>query len=102
MSAEVLGASLLRVAADPLICGRSIVEHPRVVSFTSRAVKNAKMAKRVQVMGLDIAKDPLPRGFDLVLISNVLHGQGVRENRALLRSAYRCLNQRGGLSYAMF
>jgi SAM-dependent methyltransferase len=72
-----------------------IVEHPRVVSFTSRAVKNAKIAKRVQVMGLDIAKEPLPRGFDLVLISNVLHGQGARENRALLRSAYRCLNHGG-------
>lgn len=72
-----------------------IVEHPRVAGFTSRAVKNAKLAKRVQVMGLDIVKEPLPRGFDLVLISNVLHGQGARENRALLKSAYRCLNQGG-------
>jgi SAM-dependent methyltransferase len=72
-----------------------IVEHPRVVPFTRDAVKHAKMAKRVQVMALDIVKDPLPRGFDLVLISNVLHGQGVRENRALLRSAYRGLNQGG-------
>jgi SAM-dependent methyltransferase len=49
----------------------------------------------VQVVALDIAKDPLPRGFDLVLISNVLHGQGERENRALLRSGYRCLNHGG-------
>ena len=73
----------------------TIVEHPRVVSFTSRAVKKARIAKRVQVRSLDIVKDPLPRGFDLVLISNVLHGQGVRENRALLRSAYRSLNQGG-------
>jgi len=73
----------------------TIVEHPRVVPFARDAVKRAKMAKRVQVVAVDIVKDPLPRGFDLVLISNVLHGQGVRENRALLRSAYRGLN-RGG------
>ena len=73
----------------------TIVEHPRVAALTSRAVKKAKIAKRVQVMALDIVKDPLPRGFDLVLVSNVLHGQGVRENRALLRSAYRSLNQGG-------
>jgi len=73
----------------------TIVEHPRVAPLTRDAVNHAKMAKRVQVMALDIVKDPLPRGFDLVLISNVLHGQGVRENRALLRSAYRSLNQRG-------
>jgi precorrin-6B methylase 2 len=73
----------------------TIVEHPRVAIFTSRAVEKAKVAKRVRVIPLDIAKDPLPRGFDLVLISNVLHGQGVKENRLLLRSAYRCLNQGG-------
>jgi cyclopropane fatty-acyl-phospholipid synthase-like methyltransferase len=73
----------------------TVVEHPRVAIFTSRAVKKAKMAKQVQVVALDIVKDPLPRGFDLVLVSNVLHGQGVRESRALLRSAYRCLNQGG-------
>jgi len=53
------------------------------------------MAKRVQVLALDILTHALPKGFDLVLISNVLHGQGCRENRALLKNAYRCLN-RGG------
>jgi SAM-dependent methyltransferase len=73
----------------------TIVEHPKVVPITHHAVKNAKMAKRVQVIGLDIVKDPLPRGFDLVLMSNVLHGQGAKENRALLRRAYRSLNQGG-------
>jgi precorrin-6B methylase 2 len=73
----------------------TIVEHPAVVTFTSRAVREAKIANRVHVMALDVVKEPLPRGFDLVLISNVLHGQGVRENRALLRSAYFSLNPGG-------
>jgi cyclopropane fatty-acyl-phospholipid synthase-like methyltransferase len=74
----------------------AIVEHPRVVApLTRHEVRKAKIAHRVQVVALDIAKDPLPRGFDLVLISNVLHGQGERENRALLRSGYRCLNHGG-------
>ena len=82
-------------------CGRfsqlraTVVEHPKVVPFLRRAVDKARMANRVQVVALDIAKDPLPRGFDLVLISNVLHGQGVRENRTLLKNAYGCLNQGG-------
>lgn len=73
----------------------TIVEHPRVVALTRHAVRRAKIAKRVQVVAVDIGKDPLPRGFDLVLISNVLHGQGTRANRVLLRNAYRCLNQGG-------
>ena len=49
----------------------TIVEHPRVVSLTRHAVRKAKIANRVQVIALNIVKDPLPRGFDLVLISNV-------------------------------
>jgi precorrin-6B methylase 2 len=73
----------------------TVVEHPRVVSLARRAVKNARMAKRVRVISRDIVKEPLPPGFDRVLISNVLHGQGVRENRALLESAYRSLNSGG-------
>jgi precorrin-6B methylase 2 len=73
----------------------TIVEHPKVVHFTQQAVKKNGTKKRVRVIAVDIAKDPLPRGFDLVLISNVLHGQGPKENRVLLRSAYRCLNQGG-------
>ncbi|MGH7824978.1 MAG: methyltransferase [Candidatus Binatia bacterium] len=73
----------------------TIVEHPKVIPFARRAVENGRMAKRVQVIALDVLTHPLPQGFDLVLISNVLHGQGVRENRALLRSAYCCLNQGG-------
>lgn len=73
----------------------TVVEHPRVVSFLRSAVDNARMANRVQVVALDIVNDRLPPGFDLALISNVLHGQGVPENRAFLRSAYRCLNPGG-------
>jgi precorrin-6B methylase 2 len=73
----------------------TIVEHPGVAGLTSRAVKKAKIANRVKVMSVDFIRDPLPCGFDIVLMSNVLHGQGATENRALLKSAYRSLNQGG-------
>jgi precorrin-6B methylase 2 len=73
----------------------TVVEHPRVVPLARSAVKNARTAERLKVISRDIVKKPLPPGFDLVLISNVLHGQGVRDNRALLKSAYRSLNMGG-------
>jgi SAM-dependent methyltransferase len=75
----------------------TLVEHPSVASFARRAVKNSAMAKRVHVVGLDILKDPLPTGFDIVLLSNVLHGQGVQQNRVLLKNVYRSLNPGGRL-----
>ncbi len=75
----------------------TLVEHPRVVPLARRAVKKARMVDRVRVVGLDISKDPWPVGFDLVLISNVLHGQGVEENRSALLSAFDSLNPQGRL-----
>ena len=73
----------------------TIVEHPNVAIFTARAVQKAKIEKQVQVIALDVVKNPLPRQFDVVLISNVLHGQGVSENRTLITNAYRSLNYGG-------
>jgi O-methyltransferase domain len=52
----------------------------------------------VEVIALDLFKNSWPRGgFDAVLASNILHGQGARENRALIASAYDCLNRGGHL-----
>jgi len=75
----------------------TVIEHPRVAPLARRKIRNAHLEKRMHVLALDIAKDPLPRRFDVVLISNVLHGQGARENRRLLKSAYRSLNRGGRL-----
>jgi cyclopropane fatty-acyl-phospholipid synthase-like methyltransferase len=55
------------------------------------------MAKRVRLIGVDFSRDTLPRGFDTVFVSNVLHAHGVAENRSLLTKLHRCLNPRGRL-----
>jgi precorrin-6B methylase 2 len=75
----------------------TVVEHPRVVPLTRRAIAAAGMTQRVCVVAADFSRDPLPRGFDIVFVSNVLHAHGVAENRALLRMLRRCLNRRGQL-----
>jgi ubiquinone/menaquinone biosynthesis C-methylase UbiE len=75
----------------------TLVEHPRVLTLTHRAIAEAGMARRVQVVGADFSRDPLPEGFDTVLLSNVLHAHSVAENHALLRKLRRCLNRRGQL-----
>jgi len=75
----------------------TVVEHPLVVSLTRRAVREAGMARRVQVVGADLSRQALPRGFDTVFVSNVLHAHGVDVNRTLLRKLHRCLNPGGQL-----
>jgi hypothetical protein len=55
------------------------------------------MAKRVRVIGLDFSREALPRGFDTVFVSNILHAHGVDENRSLLVKLYDCLSPNGQL-----
>jgi SAM-dependent methyltransferase len=76
----------------------TILEHPNVAPLTRSNVEKSRMKNRVEVIAIDVFKDIWPRGgFDAVLASNVLHGQGARENRALIASAYDCLNTGGHL-----
>lgn len=75
----------------------TVVEHPNVAPLAAGAVERSRLKNRVEVIALDIVKHPWPAGFDAVLLSNILHGQGVRESRALIGSAYESLNPGGCL-----
>jgi len=75
----------------------TLVEHPNILSLARRAISDSGLAKRVRVIGLDFTRDALPRGFDCVLLSNVLHAHGVAENRSLLTRLHHCVNARGNL-----
>jgi precorrin-6B methylase 2 len=75
----------------------TLVEHPRTAPLARRVVRQAGLLKRVRVIGIDFTRDALPRGFDTVFVSNVLHSQGVDENRSLILKIRNCLNSKGQL-----
>jgi precorrin-6B methylase 2 len=75
----------------------TIIEHPRVASLARHAVRQAGLLKRVRVIGVDFTREALPRCFDTVFVSNVLHSQGVDENRSLIGKIRHCLNSTGQL-----
>jgi SAM-dependent methyltransferase len=75
----------------------TVVEHPKIAPLTRHAVREADMTQRIRVVGVDIVRQPLPRGFDVALLSNVLHAHGARENRSLLLKLHRALKPRGHL-----
>ena len=75
----------------------TLVEHPNILPLARRAVRESGMEKKVRVVGLDYTRDALPRGFDSVFVSNILHAHGVAENRALLIKLHRSLNPGGQL-----
>jgi precorrin-6B methylase 2 len=77
--------------------GATIVEHPNIAPLARRAVRRACMSRRIRVMGIDMVRRSLPRGFDVVLLSNILHGHGSSENKILLRKVRESLKPEGRL-----
>jgi len=75
----------------------TLVEHPRIVTLARRAIAQAGLSKRISVVGMNFARQDLPRGFDTVYVSNILHSQSVDENRSLLWKIRNCLNPDGYL-----
>ena len=75
----------------------TLLEHPKIVPLARRAVREAGMAERIRVVGVDIVRQPLPQGFDAVLLSNILHAHGEDENRSLLLKLHQSLRPQGRL-----
>jgi SAM-dependent methyltransferase len=75
----------------------TVLEHPKIVPLARRAIHASGMAQRIRVVGIDIVRQPLPRGFDTALLSNVLHAHGEVENGSLLRQLHQSLTPQGRL-----
>ena len=74
----------------------AVFEKPPVDKVAQRAIANRGCADRVQIIAGDMFKDSVPTGFDVHLISNVLHDWDVPEVRKILRASAAALAP-GGL-----
>ena len=72
-----------------------VFDLPAVVPLTTKYIADAGLASRVATVAGDYLEDPLPEGFDLVLLSAVVHSNAPAENAALLRSCAAALNPGG-------
>jgi SAM-dependent methyltransferase len=75
----------------------AVFEKPPVDKVAARGIANRGFTERVKVVAGDVFKDALPRGFDVHLISNVLHDWDVPEVRKILRASYDALAPGGML-----
>ncbi|HEV8712896.1 MAG TPA: methyltransferase [Candidatus Binatia bacterium] len=70
---------------------------PGPLALAQTVVSAAGLIDRITLIAGDFRTDALPRGFDLVLLSNVLHGQSVETNQRILSEVYRALEPEGEL-----
>jgi hypothetical protein len=75
----------------------SIFDLPGTLAITERYVREAAMMERIRLIAGDYRKDPIPGSYDIVLLSNIIHGEGEQENLSLMEKLVANLKLGGRL-----
>lgn len=73
----------------------TVFDLPGTLAVTREIVEREGMADRIALVPGDYNADPLPSGFDLVFLSNVIHGEDEDHNRALMAKCLAALRPGG-------
>ena len=55
------------------------------LKITARYVCEAGLENRIRLIGGDYRTDPIPGDYDIIFLSNIIHGEGFENNRLLIR-----------------
>ena len=75
----------------------TVFDLPDVLPLTERYVSAEGLLERIDLVAGDYTSDELPRGYDLVFLSAIIHSNSPDQNRKLLRNCARALNPKGSL-----
>lgn len=73
----------------------TIFDLPGTLKITERFVQEAGLAERIRLVAGDYRRDPIPGTYQMVFLSNIIHGEGRDENSRLMRKLYGCLDKGG-------
>jgi SAM-dependent methyltransferase len=74
-----------------------IFDLPKVVPFAEERMASAGLLDRVEIVGGDFYRDPLPGGCDVALLSAIIHQNSPEENVDLFRKVREALEPGGTL-----
>jgi acetylserotonin N-methyltransferase len=69
----------------------TVMELPAVCALAREYVSGAGLEDRIDTVTVDMFREPWPRGYDAVFMSNIVHDWGVDANAGLLASAFKAL-----------
>jgi (2Fe-2S) ferredoxin/precorrin-6B methylase 2 len=69
----------------------TVLDLPKVLPITQRHINQAGLAPRVETRAGDLRRDPLGRGFNMVLVSAICHMLSPAENQDLVRRCFEAL-----------
>ncbi len=63
----------------------TIFDLPGTLAITDQYVRQAGMTPRIRRIAGDYRKDSLPGSYDIIFLSNIIHGESFDNNRSLIR-----------------
>ncbi len=62
----------------------TIFDLPGTLKITERHVRDAQIESRIKLVSGDYRKDSIPERYDVIFLSNIIHGEGSEENQRLM------------------
>lgn len=75
----------------------AILDLPATLTITERFVRDAAMTSRIELIAGDYRSDPIPGSYDVIFLSNIIHGENVERNAALVSKLAAHLSSTGRL-----
>lgn len=73
----------------------TIVDLPPVKKYADACIAKNNASKNVSFLPSDFMKDELPKGVDIILAFNIIHGLNPTENETLAQKVFKSLNNGG-------
>ena len=73
----------------------TIFDLPGTLEVTKRVLEGEGVSRKIKMIAGDYNKDPLPAGYDVVFLSNVIHGEDEGTNMTLMKKIFQSLNPGG-------
>ena len=73
----------------------TVFDLPNVISITQRFIDQEGYSTKIKTHTGDYTKDDLPKGFDLVFLSAIIHSNPLDINQELIHKCFNSLNKNG-------
>jgi hypothetical protein len=73
----------------------TIFDLPGTLMITRRVLQKEGMSGKMEIVEGNYNTDEIPKGFDVVFLSNIIHSESEENNRRLMSKIYKTLNSVG-------
>jgi SAM-dependent methyltransferase len=73
----------------------TVFDLPNVVPITRKFIVKEGFSGKINTCEGDYTKDELPKGFDLVFLSAIIHSNSLETNADLIKKCFKALNRNG-------